>query len=80
MNPPKHHDATTEMQHLDYLRAVLAEGAPTARMRAAAADLADTFADILAAPYAVQALCLEEVTRALRRITSMEGTTHDDDN
>lgn len=77
MNAPKHHDATTEMQCLERLRAALAEGAPTARMRAAAADLADPFTTILNAPYNVQALCLGEVTRALRRITSMEGINHD---
>lgn len=71
------HDATTEMTTLDTLRRALAERGPTARIRRAATDLEDTFARILAAPYAVQALCLDPVTDALRRITSMEGTDHD---
>lgn len=71
------HTATTELQRLDHLRAVLVEHGPTSRARATADSLAEVFADILAAPYNVQALLLQPTTDALKQILDMEG--HNDD-
>ncbi|OLT52295.1 hypothetical protein BJF89_17780 [Corynebacterium sp. CNJ-954] len=71
------HTATTELQKLNQVRAVLAEKGTTERVRTAANNLAEVFADALAAPYNVQARLLQPVTEALKQILAMEGTTDD---
>lgn len=75
-----HHTATTELQKLVQLRSVLAEKAPTADMRTAADNLAEVFADILAAPYISQLVLLRPATDALKQILAMEGHNTDDHN